>query len=190
MRTHDVSTEPKTGLALSKIVSEDIQWSQDTFGLSVVALCSDDGGDARLMRKLLQASMPWLIVILCWAHQINLIVGDYLSLRIPFLECVPRAMELIKWTNNHSRALGIFRQEQMSTYGKVLALIRPVITRWTAHYLSLRRLLEVDIPMKTAWLKHSDKMLACVGPKADAQAQAMSIKEIVEDHQFWYQVKM
>ncbi len=72
--------------------------------------------------------MPWLVVLVCWAHQINLIVGDYLSLRIDFLTCLPKAFLVIKWMNNHSHALGIFRREQLQTYNKILALILPVIT--------------------------------------------------------------
>ncbi|KAM6491660.1 hypothetical protein JOM56_012904, partial [Amanita muscaria] len=69
MRTHDVSTQPKTGEALLQLVVEDIKWSEETYGLTVIAACSDDGGDARKMRRLLLALMPWLIIILCWAHQ-------------------------------------------------------------------------------------------------------------------------
>lgn len=128
MRTHDVSMQPKTGEALLNLVVEDINWSEQTYGLTVIAACSDDGGDARKMWQLLLAQMPWLIVILCWAHQINLIVGDYLSLKLPFQDCVPKALNVIKWMNNHSRALGLFRQEQLCTYQKTLALILPVIT--------------------------------------------------------------
>jgi hypothetical protein len=137
MRTHDVSAQPKTGDGLLQLVIEDIKWSEKTYGLTVIAACSDDGGDARKLRHLLLAQMPWLIIVLCWAHQINLIVGDYLCLKLPFQDCVPKALKVIKWMNNHSHALGLFRQEQLCTYQKFLALILPVLTRWMAHYLSL-----------------------------------------------------
>ncbi|KAI9453922.1 hypothetical protein BJY52DRAFT_1123200 [Lactarius psammicola] len=133
--------------------------------------------------------MPWLIVIVCWAHQINLIVGDYLSLRIDFLTCLPKALSVIKWMNNHSRALGIFRREQLQTYNKILALILPVITRWTAHYLSLRRLLDIEIPIRASWMKYGQEMVDCAGPKADVQQKARKIQAVVEDPQFWTQVK-
>jgi hypothetical protein len=128
MRTHDVSAHAKTGEALLALVLEDIKWIEETYGLSVIAACSDDGGDARKMRRLLLIILPWLIIILCWAHQINLIVGDYLSLKLPFQDCVPKALIVIKWMNNHSRALGLFHQEQLCTYQKFWALILPVLT--------------------------------------------------------------
>lgn len=189
MRTHDVSTQPKTGEELLRLVVDDIRWSEETYGHKVIAACSDDGGDAHKMRRLLRELMPWLIVVLCWAHQINLVVGDYLSLKLPFQDCVPKALAIIKWMNNHSRALGLFRQEQIYMYKKFLVLILPVITRWTAHYLSLRRLLTVEKPLKVAWLKHGEIMIASVGPKRDDQAKAIVVQEIINDPQFWYRVK-
>jgi hypothetical protein len=102
MWTHDVSAQPKTGDALLQLVIEDIKWSEETYGLTIIAACSDDGGDARKMQHLLLVHMLWLIIILCWAHQINLIVGDYLALKLPFQDCVPKALKVIKWMNSHS----------------------------------------------------------------------------------------
>jgi hypothetical protein len=189
MRTHDVSADAKSGDALLKLVTDDLQWIENTYNVSVIGVCTDNGGDARKMRRLLLALMPWLIVLVCWAHQINLIVGDYLSLRIDFLACVPKALLLIKWMNNHSRALGIFRREQLQTFNKILALILPVITRWTAHYLSLRRLLDVETSIRACWMKYSREMIECAGPKADVQQKAREIEAIVDDSQFWVQVK-
>jgi len=190
MRTHDVSADAKSGDALLfKLVTEDIQWSQAMFLVVIIALCSDNGGDARKMRRLVLALTPWLVVIVCWAHQINLIVGDYLALRTDFLTCVPKALLVIKWMNNHSRALGIFRREQLQTYNKILSLILPVITRWTAHYLSLSRLLAVEVPVKASWMKYGREMIDCAGPTADVQQKAREIQAIVEDPQFWKWVK-
>jgi hypothetical protein len=189
MRTHDVSAQPKTGETLLQLVLDDIKWSEETYGHTVIAACSDDGGDARKMRRLLRVQMPWLIIVLCWAHQINLIVGDYLALGLPFLGCVTKALVVIKWMNNHSRALGLFRQEQLSTYNIFLTLILPVITRWTAHYLSLRRLLAVEKTLRSAWIKHSESMIASAGAKREDRAKAIAVEEIINSQEFWYHVK-
>ena len=189
MRTHDVSTQPKTGEALLELVVLDIQWSEETYGLAIIAACSDDGGDTRKMRRLLLVLMPWLIIMLCWAHQINLIVGDYLSLKLRFQDCVLNALKVIKWMNSHSRALGLFCQEQLYIYQKSLALILSVITQWTAHYLSLHRLLTVEKALRLTWLKHSDLMIASSGNKSKDKAKAMAVQDIINDMQFWYHVE-
>jgi hypothetical protein len=48
------------------------------------------------------------------------------------------ALDVVKWFNNHSQALDKLQIEQIITYdSKSWSLILPVITRWTAHYLSL-----------------------------------------------------
>jgi hypothetical protein len=133
--------------------------------------------------------MPWLIIVVCWAHQINLIVGNYLSLQVDFLTCVPKALLVIKWTNSHSCALGIFHREQLQMFNKFLSLILPVITQWTAHFLSLHRLLEVEISMRASWMKYSTELVECIGPKADVQQKVQEIQAIVEDLQFWKWVK-
>ena len=78
------------------------------YGHKVIAAYSDDGGNTHKMRCLLHKLMPWLIVILCWAHQINLIIGDYLALKLPFQNCVPKALVVIKWMNNYSCTLELF----------------------------------------------------------------------------------
>jgi hypothetical protein len=185
-----VSAEAKTGENLLKLMLEDITYVQVAFGLLLIAFCCDDGGDARKFRRLLSALMPWLIVTVCWAHQINLIVGDFLSLKVDLLKCVPTALEVIKWFNNHSRASGILRAEQLSVpNGKALILILPVITRWTAHYLSLRRLLQVEGPLKACYNKYASVLLLCAGPKVEAKQKAEEVREIVEDPSFWKNVR-
>ena len=60
-----------------------------------------------------------------------------------------QAIEVIKWFNNHSRALGLLKQRMLEKLFKVYVLILPVITRWTSHYLSCKRLLLVATAMRT-----------------------------------------
>jgi len=53
---------------------------------------------------------------------------------------------VIKWFNAHSVALALLNDEQQFTYeGKFWALVLLVITRWTAHYLSISQLLKVKL---------------------------------------------
>jgi hypothetical protein len=113
IHTHDVSAEAKSGEALLKLVTKDIQWIKDTYKVSVISVCTDNGGDIWKMRQLLFDLMSWLIILICWAHQINLIIGDYLNLEINFLTCIPKALSVIKWMNNHSHVLGVFCWEQL-----------------------------------------------------------------------------
>jgi hypothetical protein len=91
--------------------------------------------------------------------------------------------------NCHSRALGLFRQEQFYTYQKSLALILPVVTRWTAHYLSLQRLLSVEKSLRAVWLKHGDTMIASAGAQSKDKAKAIAVQKLIEDPCFWHNIK-
>ncbi|KAH8981951.1 ribonuclease H-like domain-containing protein, partial [Lactarius hatsudake] len=185
IRTHDISADRKTGDNLLKLVLDDILYVNSKYGVVIIAWVTDDGGDGRKMRRLLLGTRPDLVVILCWAHQINLMVGGYLKLKTPFMECIPQALEVIKWFNNHSVPLGLLRTRQiMSFQGTFYALILPNLTRWTCHYFSLRRLLEVSRPMRSCCIEDEEKLIEGSGRGAE-QKKAMDIIQTVGSEEFW-----
>ena len=186
-----MSGRPKTGDELLMIVEGDIKLIFDKFGVIVIAWCTDDGPDGKKMRRLLGAKYHWLIMLVCWAHQMNLVVGDFLKLKADFRKVIILGLDVVKWFNNHSQALALFRSEQKLTYhGKFWALILPVITRWTAHYLSLTRLLKVEAALRTCATRHKPALLACAGARdADAQAAAGAVLRTIGDDDFWEKVK-
>jgi hypothetical protein len=137
---------------------------QEVFLVKVIAWCTDDGPDGKKARRLLRLLFAWMIVLVCWAHQINLIVGDFLRLKLPFLKSIPLALDVVKWFNNHGAALALLQTEQRYTYhGKIFALILPVITRWTAHYLSVTRLLKVKGAVTSCCNRNKDVLLISAG---------------------------
>ncbi|KAI0074473.1 hypothetical protein K474DRAFT_1532519 [Panus rudis PR-1116 ss-1] len=114
VKTHDVSAQAKTAETLKRIVIDDLVYMATVLSIMVIAWCSDAGGDSKRMRKLLAQLIPWLIVLDCWAHQVNLVVGDYFKLDLPWLPDIDKATEVIKWFNNHSVALGLLRSQQLA----------------------------------------------------------------------------
>ncbi|KAH7917096.1 hypothetical protein BV22DRAFT_1026972, partial [Leucogyrophana mollusca] len=117
---------------------------------------------------------------------INLVVGDYFKMKgRKFVETASNAAEITKWFNNHSIAYGIFNREQELTYSKALTLILPVITRWTAHYLSFSRLLEVKTPLACCVMKHRNELITSAGPKRESKDKARKVLDTVEDPDTW-----
>ena len=182
-----MSGKPKTGDQLLEIVESHIQYIYDKFGVVVIAWCTDDGPDGKKMRRLLGAKYWWLITLLCWAHQINLVVGDFLNLKVDFRRIITRALDVVKWFNSHGQALDKLRIEQIITYdSKSWALILPVITRWTAHYLSLTRLLKVEAALTTCCSRHKPLLLGLGKNKTEAA----EVLHTVADAGFWADVRM
>ncbi|KIM50360.1 hypothetical protein SCLCIDRAFT_34376 [Scleroderma citrinum Foug A] len=153
LRTHNISAEAKTAQSLLQHVMEDIKYAEKEYEVTIAAWCTDAVGDAKKMRKDLVKQMPWIISLNCSAHQVNLVVCDLFKLKSAYLKTVDKATEVIKWFNHHSCALGLLRKEQLGTYQKILALIQPVITHWTCHFLSTRRLLETSGALRSCCIK-------------------------------------
>jgi hypothetical protein len=60
---------------------------------------------------------------------VNLIVGEYLNHMKKNWKTLEDVLDVVKWFNNHGRALGLLRKEQMSTFGRILVLVLPCLTR-------------------------------------------------------------
>lgn len=149
-----------------------------------------------------------MITVDCWSHQvrfqnyngsqqtranpmftihgqINLIVGDYLKACPHVVTLLDRALEVIKWLNNHSRTLGLLRHEQVTRYTKALILILPVLTRWTSHYLSISRLLDIEGAIRVLVAGSRDVLVLVAGKQAEMIRKAEEVLNYVATPSFW-----
>ena len=140
-----------------------------TYLVELIAWITDDGPDGKKARRRIRELMKHIIETVCWTHQNQLIVGDYLSLT-EYNDVILQALDVVKWFNNHGTALSLFNAEQVTTAQskgiasfRPLALILPVITRWTAHYLSVCRLLEVKDSIRTCVVRSEGTLIHCAG---------------------------
>ncbi|KAL0032530.1 hypothetical protein WJX77_005556 [Trebouxia sp. C0004] len=73
----DVSADRKTGEAVAVLIHEQIRLLKDRYSSKVVAIVSDAAGEAAKARRLVQAALPYIIILNCFSHQTNLMVADY-----------------------------------------------------------------------------------------------------------------
>ncbi|KIK82178.1 hypothetical protein PAXRUDRAFT_154379 [Paxillus rubicundulus Ve08.2h10] len=73
LNTCNISDKPKMAKNLLEIVLGEIKYATEVLKVKIVAWCTDVGGDSAKMRWLLVQKFPHLIVVDCWAHQVNLI---------------------------------------------------------------------------------------------------------------------
>ncbi|KAI0366485.1 hypothetical protein BV20DRAFT_1095359, partial [Pilatotrama ljubarskyi] len=185
LHSHDVTEQPKTAENLLKIVDAEIDFCEKVLNIILAAWCTDGGGDCAKMRRLLRAKRPDLATPHCWSHQIRLTVGDYLKAKLPVVGVLDVALEVIKWFNNHTGALALLRQEQQRQYGRVLALFRPVPTRWTSHYLSGDRLIETEDAMRVCIVTSKAKLVTCAGKERSQVEKAKNLLGKLEEPLFW-----
>ncbi|KZT64718.1 hypothetical protein DAEQUDRAFT_769439 [Daedalea quercina L-15889] len=110
------------------------------------------------------------------AVKINLVTSDlFKGAADLFKDLLDDALEIIKWFNNHTWALGMLKDTMATKIGKVLCLILPVITHWTSHYLSVQQLIKVEHAFRQLLLDMEDNLVKCAGDKEEAQEKAMQI---------------
>ncbi|KAM5543668.1 hypothetical protein V8D89_002919 [Ganoderma adspersum] len=180
--THDMTGRPKTGQEHLEVIKSDMAHMETTYGVTTVGWVTDDGPDGKGTRTLLRKLMPWLILLVCWAHQCNLLVGDYLVLD-PYRKIMSRAIEVAKWFNNHSAALDLLNSKQLTTYEdhtRPLTLLLLVITRWTAHLHAAVQILDVKRALVFVVAKHKQWLIAIAASSRSSESQSLA------DHpKFW-----
>ncbi|KAJ7438058.1 hypothetical protein FB451DRAFT_1060604 [Mycena latifolia] len=185
LRTHNMTGRPKTGNELFEIMKSDFEYAWNTYRVEIIAVCTDDGPDGKKARRLVVAWKPSIAVFECWAHQSSLMTGNYLAIKAVWMQDAKQALEVVKWFNNHGKALDLLRAQQMSIALTILHLLPPVVTRWTVHYCCLRRIKKLDFAIRTCVITHEETLRICAGRKPDQIEAAEAIIEICKRDSFW-----
>ncbi|KAJ7252919.1 ribonuclease H-like domain-containing protein [Mycena rebaudengoi] len=138
LKTHDMTGHPKTGDELFEIMKSDFKYAEETYGVEIIAVCTDDfeimksdfkyaeetygveiiavctddGPDGKKARRLIKAWRCSIAVFECWAHQSSFMTGNYLAIKAPWMKDAKEALEVVKWFNNHGKALDLLRAQQ------------------------------------------------------------------------------
>jgi len=102
----DTAGEPKTGDKMFEIMMKSKTMIEDDYGINIIGWCSDNGLNSKNGCHLMSEVFLWMIILVCWVHQINIIVGDLLGLKHEVIEVIELALNIICWFNNHSEPLG------------------------------------------------------------------------------------
>ncbi|KII90039.1 hypothetical protein PLICRDRAFT_76459, partial [Plicaturopsis crispa FD-325 SS-3] len=190
LNTVNVTTLPKTAETLLDIVLKELTYCWTVLHLIVVAWCTDASGESAKMRRLLVRKYPFLVVVDCWCHQVDLVVGDIFKAKGIFIEVVNEVLEVVKWFNNHSRALGFLKEVTFQKLKCMLCLILPVLTRWTSHYLCVRRMLELQKPFRQLLIDFKEELLLCGGKTREAKDAANKVVKMLASESFWPRLEM
>src|ERR1700728_3024066 len=186
------------------LLEEVIATVQDDWGAIVVAIVTDASGECRKARRLLGRKYPHIVVLDCYRHQVgsidydtgtnlqhiqvNLVVGDYFRSPIDVLQYTDIANEIFTWLRVITLVLALLRKAQLDTRGTALAVIRAVLTRWTAQYKAYKRLhklqgvLQMLVSAENA--RPDSKKLIATGERK-AKDHANKMMEVIRDSVFW-----
>ncbi|KIY61097.1 hypothetical protein CYLTODRAFT_460140 [Cylindrobasidium torrendii FP15055 ss-10] len=116
-------------IELNKVVME---LEGKKYKITVAAITADAAGESRKARKMYGKSHPWVIVLDCFAHQVNLVVGDYFKSKLDDLKIVEQAVGL-KW----------LRLKTMVLDRLLMKVLWAVLTRWTLYYQAFSQVLNM-----------------------------------------------
>ncbi|EPQ50345.1 hypothetical protein GLOTRDRAFT_50634 [Gloeophyllum trabeum ATCC 11539] len=162
VKVYDTTSRVKNAENLLVMIREVINIVENEWGIIVVAITSDCGGDSRAAHKAIVQENTRLVGPDCYAHQINLIVGDYFKVSAWFFIYSEKADQRI--------------------WSRTLAVVRAVLTRWTSHFLAYRRLLEIKNPLE---ILASDPRIFESGD-AKSHAKTREMLPILRDSMFWH----
>jgi hypothetical protein len=198
----------KTGANLLIKMREEWDHLETELGVIPIGIAGDAGPDEKSARAGFLKEKPYALIADCWSHQahkfyliiypqmpnftpqVPLMLGDYYKENPKVAALMDTAVEVVKWFNNHSWCLGKLSEEQTTTYKKVWALILPVITRWTSHFCSLSRLLQVNKAVKLTATRHREEFLDYVGRDAKKIRNANQVLDHVLDNNWWKELTM
>ncbi|KAG1730368.1 uncharacterized protein EDB91DRAFT_1059506 [Suillus paluster] len=117
-------------------------------------------------------------------QQWNLIVGDLFKVKDDYGIYEDMVQELIMWLCSKTRVLAILCEIQMATIGKMLAVLRAVLTCWMSHYLAYRRLLELCPAIKLLVTKHEAHLIS--GGDACSRRKTQTAIATIKNATFWH----
>ncbi|KAJ7826527.1 hypothetical protein B0H13DRAFT_1657501, partial [Mycena leptocephala] len=196
IQLHITTKERKTSANLLTHVMADITYLTVVLGIILVAFCCDSGGDSRGLRPLLLNLMPWILTIPCWAHQINLVVKEYI--RCPEVTIIlNNCLKIVNWFSSHKRALLMLLEEQQAInekrppgqkWERLKRFVRAGITRWGTHALSVRRLVELQGALLDLINHRSEDLESAGGDDEDSRAITAEVIALIDSGRlgpFW-----
>lgn len=117
-----------------------------------------------------------------------MIVGDYFKAEDVLLEFATQACELITWLRSKVAFLGKISELYKRSHGRAKTVIRAVLTRWTSHFLSFSRLLELRATINALVAEDdlfpADRKFIVTGDRPSRE-KAMAMLAIINNPVFW-----
>ena len=210
VKVDDTSEERKTAEKLIAHLEAAMKEVEEKWGATVVAIVTDASGECRKARRILGAKYPWLIVLDCYSHQVqlictsptivthhfanqvNLVVGKYFKSNADVLKYTDKATQLITWLRSKTLVLAMLRKVRADANLMPLSVIRAVLTRWTAHYMAYRRLLELRPALESVVandaMQARDEDRTVITGDAKAKRTSSQMVTIIKDPLFWHAI--
>ncbi|CAB4386898.1 unnamed protein product [Rhizophagus irregularis] len=131
----DISSERVTNIEVRSKVEEMIS-ELDKLKIPLLAIVTDSAPAYSAARKRLQTQYRNIVFLPCYAHQINLCVGEIFKVSSEFKTTSQQALKLAVYFKNANNKyfIGKLQDIQMEIYGKCIQPVVPGDTRWNSYF--------------------------------------------------------
>ncbi|KAF8498475.1 ribonuclease H-like domain-containing protein [Russula emetica] len=167
IRVHDASDESKSTENLLALVRDVKAMVEKDWKVKVIALTTDCSGESKKTRRVAVEQDPTLVGPDCYGHQINLVVGNYLACEKLFVSISP------------------------SLNKAAVSVLRIILTRWTAHFLAYRRLLDLRQSLEIIATQEencADDQKLIIKGRREAKEQARKMLKLIQNPDFWHSI--
>ncbi|KAJ7257399.1 ribonuclease H-like domain-containing protein [Mycena rebaudengoi] len=162
----DITTEDKGGPGMCKMFGDIIDRTEVKYNCIIVYFITDADGGSKKGRILLGKERAYLILPSCWAHQFQLVLGDYFKVNKFAAQTAER--EIIAVLAEHTLTL--------QTVTLILAYLMANMTRWTTHCIAFMRLFRLEESL----------VGRATGAEKDAfVTEANTFCDLIMDRTFW-----
>ncbi|KAI6010645.1 hypothetical protein BKA83DRAFT_25636 [Pisolithus microcarpus] len=158
---------------------EDVEknWQVD-----IVAVTSDASGESWKACRMLHQAFPKFVIVDCQAHQVNLVVGDFLKCSNSFTACAEQATELITWLHRKTIVLAAICDIQIA-----LNATKPVGECVVLTLMELKATLTI---MADQELSRLEAQWQIITGDARSKQKAEKMLRLIKNPTFWYQNEM
>lgn len=132
---HFIDTEHH-GISVAKAIEKKIIQVLYELKIRLAFVVTDAAGQYLRARRILSLRWTCLVFLNCFAHQVNLIVGDLM--RTDFKDLIKDASRLVQFFNKSvQKWLLRLSKMQIKMYGYTLAILNIALTRWNRYLHSI-----------------------------------------------------
>ncbi|RHZ77325.1 hypothetical protein Glove_181g8 [Diversispora epigaea] len=128
----------------------------------------------------------------CFAHQVNLCIGEIFKESIEFKESIDKAIQLASFFRNSNNKYFIskLKDQQYEEYNKYFAIVAPGETRWNSYYYVCTSILKTQKALQILAIKFKPPVVETRRCTGDEPTLKRNIYEIIGSAIFWKYLKL
>ncbi|GAA6037886.1 hypothetical protein JCM8097_005087 [Rhodosporidiobolus ruineniae] len=181
----DITDKAKTGALALEGIEKYAKKAEETYGVKIAAVCTDSGSDCASARRQYLVKNPHVIVVPCYAHQLQLVIGDVFKQSEVLAKADKLVQTFVVWARSHSRVIGLLNRFRKEAGQPPLVFVLPGTTRWTSNLAAAKRLLELKESLLALRMAKKKELLTCAGETPAAKKKASAMVDLLGMEWFW-----